>query len=148
MSSAQASRAGRQEFQRYNHADLQAAAARVEMLAKVMDSAIPVPGTNVRIGLDSIIGLVPIVGDLVSQAVSSYIIWEAKRLGVSNWTMARMIGNSALDTVIGAIPVLGDAFDVAFKANLKNLTLLRQHLEKTGALANGPVIDGQSRRAD
>jgi hypothetical protein len=116
------------------------ALARVEMLAKVMDSIVTVPGTNVRIGLDALIGLVPVIGDVISQAISSYIIWEARRIGVSRWTMARMVGNSFCDLALGAVPIIGDAFDVAFRANMKNLALLKAEMEKRGF---GPrTIDG------
>jgi hypothetical protein len=96
------------------------------------------------------IGLVPLVGDLISQVVSSYIIWEARQLGVSRFTIGRMIANSALDTVVGIIPFAGDAFDVAFRANRKNLALLKGHLAKHGHIRRsgetGPVIDVKARR--
>ncbi len=133
--------------ERYEGRDDAAALQRVEALARLMDSAVAIPGTDVRIGLDAVIGFVPVVGDLVSQVVASYIIWEARRIGVSRWTMARMIGNSAVDTVVGFIPFVGDAFDVAFRANMKNLALLRSHLEKKGArTGDGVVIDGTAER--
>ncbi len=104
-----------------------------------MDSIVTIPGTNVRIGVDAVLGLVPVIGDVISQAVSSYIIWEARQLGVSRWTLARMIGNSLIDMTIGAIPLVGDAFDVAFRANLKNLALLKAELERRGI--GGKTID-------
>ncbi len=83
-----------------------------------------------RLGIDALIGLVPIVGDLVSQVISTYIIWEARQLGVSRFTIARMIGNTAIDTVVGLVPFAGDAFDVVFRANMKNLALLKAPLAK------------------
>ncbi|MGE0700256.1 MAG: DUF4112 domain-containing protein [Hyphomicrobiaceae bacterium] len=122
----------RREAERYDAAEIEAAYARVQALARVMDSIVAIPGTNVRIGVDALLGLVPVVGDVISQAISSYIIWEARRMGISRWTMARMIGNSLVDMTVGAIPFVGDAFDVAFRANLKNLALLRAELEKRG----------------
>lgn len=128
--------------ERYVDAEVEAAVARVEAVSRLMDSLFEIPGTNVRVGLDAIIGLVPVVGDLISQVVSSYIIWEARRLGVSRFTMARMIANSAIDTVVGIIPFAGDAFDVAFRANLKNLALLKAHLEKQGHIRRGRAGDG------
>lgn len=136
--------------ERYFDADIEASVARVEALARLMDDAFEIPGTKVRMGLDALIGLVPVIGDLVSQAISSYIIWEARRLGVSRWTMSRMIANSAIDTVVGIIPVAGDAFDIAFKANRKNLVLLKAHLAKHGHVraanrSSGPVIDLRAR---
>lgn len=119
------------------HAELREAYARLDGLAKVMDSVIKIPGTEVRIGFDALLGLLPGIGDAVSAAIGSYIIWEAKRLGVSKLTLARMAGNTAIDTVLGAIPLIGDIFDVAFRANMKNVALLRAHLEKRGV---GPSV--------
>jgi uncharacterized membrane protein len=121
--------------------------ARLEALAKLMDRAFVLPGTNVRFGLDAIIGLVPGVGDAISGLLSSYLILEARRLGVSKSVLARMMGNTLLDTTIGAIPLAGDIFDVMFRANLKNMALLRSHLERNGVTRRlGPVIDGESVR--
>lgn len=145
------------DVQTLAHDEVQQSLARLELLAKVMDSAFVLPGTNVRMGLDAIIGIVPVVGDLISQTISSYLIWEAKRLGVSKLTLWRMIGNSAIDTVIGIVPLVGDAFDIAFRANMKNLALLKAHLEKHGHLrpapatsgtgaGSGPVIEGTATR--
>jgi len=107
--------------------------ARLEALSKLMDSAIAVPGTRLRIGLDSVIGLVPGIGDIASALISSYIIWEARQLGVPRWKIARMIANTALDTTVGAIPVVGDVLDVFYKSNRRNLKILRDHLEREGA---------------
>jgi hypothetical protein len=137
-------------IEHYSDADVEASVARLEALSQLMDSLFEVPGTRVRIGLDALLGLVPILGDLLSQVISSYIIWEARQLGVSRFTMARMIGNSMIDTVIGMIPFAGDAFDVVFRANLKNLALLKAHLERHGHVrrpkGSGPVIDGTATR--
>jgi hypothetical protein len=132
----------------YTRAEKQAALARIELVSHLMDSAFTLPGTNTRVGLDALIGLVPVLGDLISQAISSYIIWEARQLGVSRWTMTRMIANSAVDTVVGFVPFLGDAFDVAFRANLRNLALLKQHLAREGIHSSDGVIDGDFRRID
>ncbi len=94
------------------------------MLALLMDSAVEIPGTGWRIGLDPVIGLIPGVGDALSMMVSAYIVVEGARLGASKWTIARMIGNIAIDTLVGAVPVLGDLFDAGFKSNLMNVRLL------------------------
>ena len=107
--------------------------ARLEQLkaiAHLMDSQFEVPGTSIKVGLDSLIGLVPGVGDLISTAVSVWLIREARRLGASRWLVARMIWNVAVDTTIGIVPVVGDMFDVAWKANRKNIELLARHLER------------------
>src|SRR5262245_9712890 len=120
--------------------------ARLEALAQLMDGAFLIPGTSIRIGLDAVIGLVPIAGDLIASLVFSYLIWEARQLGASRWVIARMIANTAIDTVFGAVPIVGDAFDVLFRANLKNLALLRRHLERRGRLGGARVIEGEAVR--
>ena len=102
--------------------------ARLEALAKLMDGMVSVPGTNIRVGVDAIVGLVPGIGDVVSGLVSSYLIWEARQLGAPRWLIGRMLANMLIDTTVGAIPVLGDAFDVMFRANMKNMALLRRHV--------------------
>ena len=121
--------------------------ARLTFLANAMDCAFTIPGTNVSMGFDALLGLVPVVGDAISGAISSYLIWEAKRLGVSKVVLARMAGNVAIDTVLGSIPFAGDLFDVAYKANLKNVALLRRHLEKHGYTGrDGKTIEGDWQR--
>jgi len=127
--------------ERYSHPETEAAVARVEAVARIMDSMFEIPGTKVRVGLDAIIGIVPIIGDLISQVISSYIIWEARQLGVSRFTLARMMANSAIDTVVGIIPFAGDAFDIYFRANLKNLALLKAHLAKHGHVSRAKGRD-------
>src|SRR5215203_3437101 len=119
--------------------------ARISLLAHVLDSAIPIPGTNRSIGLDPLIGLIPVVGDAISAALSSYIIWEARRLGLPRWKIARMVGHVALDTAVGAVPFLGDLFDAAFKSNRRNVRIVLDHLEQTGRM--GPqIIEGTAVR--
>jgi hypothetical protein len=121
--------------------------ARLEMLARVMDSAFVIPGTNVRMGLDGIIGLIPVAGDVISGLMSTYLIWEARKLGVPKRVLWRMMANTALDTTLGSVPVLGDAFDVLFRANLKNMALLRRHMEKKGLVRRPPpIIDAEAVR--
>jgi hypothetical protein len=121
--------------------------ARITMLANLLDNAFLIPGTNRRIGLDAIIGLLPGIGDAISTALSSYIIWEARQLGLPRWKIARMIGNVALDTVVGAIPLAGDLFDAAYKSNMRNLRIILDHLERTGR-AGPRVIEGQAVRIE
>lgn len=103
---------------------------RLDGLAMLMDSAVTIPGTKVTMGLDALIGLVPVVGDIISTAISSYILYEARRLGASKLTLARMAGNVAIDGVVGAIPIVGDVFDVTFRANRRNMAILRAHIER------------------
>ncbi|WP_088347523.1 MULTISPECIES: DUF4112 domain-containing protein [Rhodomicrobium] len=101
--------------------------ADLAFLARLMDDRFGIPGTNIRFGLDALLGLVPGIGDAVGGIVSSYIIWRARRMGVSNFVLARMAGNMILDSALGLIPVFGDVFDVGFRSNRRNLALLRQY---------------------
>jgi uncharacterized protein DUF4112 len=104
---------------------------RLDFLATLLDSAILIPGTNIRFGADAVIGLVPGIGDAVTTALSAWIVYEAHRLGVPRRMLARMIGNVALDGLFGAVPLIGDVFDVMWRANRRNLRLLREHLKRT-----------------
>jgi hypothetical protein len=97
-------------------------------LARTLDSAVRIPGTNVRVGLDAVIGLVPGVGDLAGAAIAAYIVLAAARRGAPPALLARMLLNVAVDTAVGAVPVLGDAFDVAWRANSRNVALLERHV--------------------
>ena len=117
--------------------------ARITLLAKLLDSAFLIPGTNRRVGFDAVIGLVPGIGDAISTILASYIIWEARQLGLPRWKIARMMANVAVDTAIGAIPIAGDAFDLFFKANERNLRIIHDHIGKK----HGPrEIDGTATR--
>jgi len=120
--------------------------ARITLLAKLLDNAFVIPGLNRRVGLDSVIGLVPGVGDAISAALASYIIWEARQLGLPRWKIARMIGNVAVDTALGAVPLAGDVFDIFFKANERNMRIIHDHL---GTPKRGPrEIDGTAVRIE
>jgi hypothetical protein len=131
----------------YDHADTERSVAQLDALARLMDGAFVIPGTNVRVGLDALIGLVPVAGDLVAGLISTYLILQARRLGASRWVIARMAANTAIDTAFGVVPVLGDAFDVLFRANMKNMALLRRHMEKRGlGRTAGPIIEGEAVR--
>jgi hypothetical protein len=110
------------------------ALGEVETMAWLLDNSIPVPLTGGRrIGADAIVGLVPVVGDLLSAGVGLFVVWRGSRVGVPRVVVARMLANSLIDLAIGAIPVAGDAFDLWFKANTRNLALMRRHLESPGA---------------
>jgi hypothetical protein len=106
------------------------ARARLETLARFLDSAVRVPGTNIRFGADALLNLIPGVGTLTSKGMSAYLIWEARRLGVPMSTLLRMMGNVGVDFVIGAIPLVGWVGDVFYRSNLRNMDLLREHLDK------------------
>ena len=103
---------------------------RIRWLAQLLDARFGVPGTRIRFGLDSIAGLVPGAGDLATGAVSLYIVWQARSMGAPVMLLARMLANIGLDTVGGTIPLVGDLFDVAFKANLRNVALLEDWLAR------------------
>jgi hypothetical protein len=102
------------------------------MLATMFDTAFILPGTNVRFGVESLLRLVPGIGDVIASALSCYLLYEARRLGVPRLVFARMASNVALEALIGAVPLAGDAFDVFFRANRRNVALLRKHFARTG----------------
>lgn len=110
--------------------DPQSIRQRIEMMEHLLENALVFPGTKFRFGLDSLIGLVPVVGDLVTAAMGAWIVWEARNLGMSRWQITRMAANVGFDTAIGAIPLVGDAFDFAFKSNSRNLRIIRRHLDR------------------
>ena len=107
--------------------------ARARTLARLLDSAARVPGTNIRFGADAIIGLVPGLGDIGGAALAGYLVILAQRLGVPRAVVLRMLANVAVDTLAGSVPVIGDLFDVAYKSNLRNVALLEQALERPAA---------------
>jgi len=104
--------------------------ARIDALATLLDTAFVIPGTQIRFGLDALIGLLPGIGDAITTIMSLYIVNEARALGAPPHLIARMLANVALDGFVGAVPLVGDAFDVAFRANRRNMALLRDHLDK------------------
>jgi hypothetical protein len=104
--------------------------ARLEAVAKLLDVAFILPGTNIRYGIDGLIGLIPVVGDIIATALSLWLVREARALGAPWHVTARMLGNVAVQGAVGIVPVAGDAFDVLFRANMRNARLLRRWLEK------------------
>lgn len=103
---------------------------RVEWLSDFLDTRFKLPIVGYRFGMDSVIGLVPGIGDAATAAISLYLIYEAHRAGAGPGKIGKMVYNVAVDTVLGAVPILGDIFDFAFKANLRNANLLRDHYRK------------------
>jgi len=97
-------------------------------LSRLLDAAVEVPLLRTRVGLDALLGLVPVAGDLLSAALGLYLVAQARELGASRWLQARMIGNLALDGLLGVVPIAGDIADVYFKAHLRNLRLLQKEL--------------------
>jgi hypothetical protein len=102
---------------------------RIRKFSRLMDTAIGIPGTKFRIGLDPIIGLVPGAGDIVDTAFSAYLIYLATRFNIPQKTLGKMIYNIGLEAVIGSVPLVGDIFDAFYKSNMRNLALLEEHLE-------------------
>lgn len=104
--------------------------ARLEAIAKLLDVAFILPGTKIRYGIDGLIGLIPVIGDIITTAISLWLVREARALGAPWYITARMLGNVAVDGVVGMVPFVGDAFDVMFRANMRNVRLLRRWLDK------------------
>ncbi|MBD2035940.1 DUF4112 domain-containing protein [Leptolyngbya sp. FACHB-321] len=101
---------------------------RVRTVSRLLDNAIPIPGTRFRLGLDPVLGLLPGAGDFVGAALSVYIVIEAVRFGLPRKTLVQMVTNLVLDSVGGSVPILGDVFDATWKANSRNLALLEAHV--------------------
>ena len=104
--------------------------ARLDAIAKLLDVAFILPGTNIRYGIDGLIGLIPVVGDLITTAISLWLVREARALGAPWHITARMLANVAVDGVVGMVPVAGDAFDVMFRANVRNVRMLKRWMDK------------------
>ena len=113
---------------------------RLRRLSRVLDAQWSIPGTRYRVGLDGLVGLIPGVGDAAGALLSTYILYEAMRLGAPGWVLLRMAANIGLETVVGALPVVGDLFDVAWKANTKNVALLQAALaaRRTASVRQAP----------
>jgi hypothetical protein len=115
----------------------------LEMLANLLDDAFAIPGTNWRVGLDAIVGLVPGIGDLITSAFSFIIVFAAWQRNLPKVTIARMIGNIAVDTILGSMPIVGDVFDAAWKSNKMNVALLKRATlaQEEGALVRQQAKD-------
>ena len=103
---------------------------RIEAMERLLERLFVVPGINRPVGLDTILGFVPVVGDLATAGLGAWMVWEARNLGVSKLQLARMAGNVGVDTLVGAIPLLGDVADFLFRSNTRNLRILKRHLDK------------------
>jgi hypothetical protein len=114
--------------------DLEARVERLERLSRLLDTAFVIPGTGIRFGVDAIIGIIPGVGDWAGVALSSLIVIEAARIGIPPALLARMIGNVVIEGVIGYVPIAGDVIDVFWRANRRNMALLREHLVRQGRI--------------
>jgi hypothetical protein len=116
----------------YDAVSRRAALDRLDRLATAFDTAFIVPGTTIRFGVESLLRLVPGIGDAAASALSLYPLYEAHRLGVPRMLFARMLANVLLEGAAGAVPLAGDAFDIYFRANRRNIALLRRHFARTG----------------
>lgn len=103
---------------------------RAERLSRLLDTAVGIPGTRIRLGLDALIGLVPGIGDAIGLMLGGWFLLEGARAGASGTTLLRMAGNLAVDALVGVVPLLGDVLDIAFKANRRNAKLLIEHLDR------------------
>lgn len=113
-----------------NRRDPAALRKRIETMEFLLERSFTLPGLNRPVGLDAIIGLVPVVGDVITAMMGTYIVWEARNLGMPKWKLWRMIGNIGVDTALGAIPFIGDAFDLLFRSNTRNLKIIKAHLDR------------------
>ena len=117
---------------------------RIRRIAKLLDTAIGIPGTKFRLGLDPILGLIPGGGDLITAGISAYTIYLATSFGLEKADLQKMIQNIALETVVGFVPIAGDIFDAYFKANIRNLEILETHLAKNHVLEDLEDLDSSS----
>lgn len=110
--------------------DVVSARARVELLERLLERSFVVPGLNMPVGLDALVGLVPVLGEAVTAVMGAYLVWEARNIGLPKWKLARMSMNVLFDTAIGSIPIVGDAADFVFRSNTRNLRIIRRHLDR------------------
>ena len=103
---------------------------RIEGLERLLEGIIDVPLLGRKVGLDALLGLIPVGGDVIAGAMGLYLVWEARNLGMPRWQLWRMAGNVGIDTLIGTVPVAGDLFDFLYRSNSKNLKIVRKHLDK------------------
>ncbi|SNS47279.1 protein of unknown function [Sphingomonas laterariae] len=117
---------------------------RIEAMEGMLERLLVIPGINRPIGLDSLVGLVPVIGDFVTAAMGAWLVWEARNLGMSKFQLARMATNVGVDTLLGAVPVVGDLFDFVYRSNSRNLKIIKRHLDKHHP--GTAMIDGVSAR--
>ena len=124
--------------------DPQSVRQRVEAMEKLLERMFVIPGTKQAVGLDVILDLVPGIGDIAGAALGSYMVWEARNLGMSKWQMTRMAGNVGFDFLLGLIPWIGAIPDFFFRSNTRNLRIIKRHLDKHHAA--GAVVAGEVTR--
>ena len=114
---------------------------RIEAMETLLERMFVVPVIRRPVGLDAMIGLVPVLGDVVTTAMGAWLVWEARNLGMSKFHLVRMVGNVGIDTAVGAIPVVGDLFDFAFRSNSRNMRMIKRYLDKHHPAAR--TIEGE-----
>jgi hypothetical protein len=114
---------------------------RIEAMERLLERAFTVPGTSYRVGLDVMLDLIPVVGDIIAAVMGAWIVWEARNLGMSKWHIARMSGNVGVDFLLGAIPWVGAIPDFFFRSNTRNLRIVKRWLDKNHPETK--VIEGQ-----
>ena len=110
--------------------DPQSVRQRVEAMEQLLERMFVIPGTKQTVGLDVILDLVPVVGDIAAAALGAYIVWEGRNVGMSKWQMSRMAGNVGFDWLLGLIPWVGAIPDFFFRSNTRNLKMIKRHLDK------------------
>lgn len=103
---------------------------RIEMMERLLEGMFVIPGINRRVGLDAILGLVPVFGDIAAAGLGAWLVWEARNLGMSRFQLARMSGRVGLDALLGAIPLVGDVADFLYRSNSANLRTIKRHLDR------------------
>ncbi|MET0371920.1 MAG: DUF4112 domain-containing protein [Sphingobium sp.] len=103
---------------------------RIETMEAVMEGLFVIPGTKQRLGIDSVVGMIPVIGDLATASMGAWLVWEARNLGMSKWQLTRMAANVGIDALLGAVPLAGDIFDFFYRSNSKNLRIVRKHLDR------------------
>jgi hypothetical protein len=126
--------------------DPQSVRQRVEAMEKLLERLVVIPGTNRSVGLDVILDVVPVVGDIAAAALGAYIVWEGRNLGMSKWQLSRMAGNVGVDWLLGLIPVIGIVPDFFFRSNSRNLKIIKRHLDKHHPGTR--TIDAEARPVD
>jgi hypothetical protein len=121
---------------------------RIEAMEKVLERAFVIPGTNQRFGFDVLLDIIPVVGSVTAAVMGTWIMWEARNLGLSKWQFTRMAGNIGVDTLLGAIPFVGAIPDFFFRSNTRNLRIIKRHLDRhhpATATIDGEVIAPRAR---
>ena len=103
---------------------------RIEAVEALMERMFVIPGINRPVGLDALLGLVPVVGDIAAAGIGTWLVWEARNIGMSRYQLARMMGNVGFDTLLGMVPLVGDAADFFFRSNTRTLKRIKRHLDR------------------